>query len=231
MCSGGPGSSCCGRRRRAGSCRRGVNFVPLRVGDWGSVVPGPAIGARLHGLQSTTFAAQRLTRRMIAEIQETVELLLSRTELAQTVCEHRGWRTPCDRSRLRLGMRVLEGLEQEGILTLPARRHDGPRPNRPARLAAGASGDGHGPARPRGVEGMGREVSSARLPEADRGLPSVQPAGVNGHRKWHTSPRPPRRERSWRSGSNGGRRGHGGASGGRPSTSRRCARSWRGGRA
>ena len=96
--------------------------------------------ARISGLKYTTFSGQRLTRRTIAEIQETVELLplLSRTELAQTVCAHRDWRTPRGRNRLQLAMRVLEGLEREGIVTLSEKRHDGPGPNRPIRLGAGS---------------------------------------------------------------------------------------------
>ena len=51
---------------------------------------------RIEGLKSTTFFGKRLTRRQIALIQETVQLLPknSRRELARTICEHLSWRLP-----------------------------------------------------------------------------------------------------------------------------------------
>ena len=44
---------------------------------------------------STTISGRRLTRKQIAEVQEAVVVLPgdSRSELAQTVCEHLGWVT------------------------------------------------------------------------------------------------------------------------------------------
>ena len=44
---------------------------------------------RIASLKSTTFCGRRLTRRQIADVQETVAL--SRNELAKTVCEHLNW--------------------------------------------------------------------------------------------------------------------------------------------
>ena len=77
---------------------------------------------RIESLQSATFFGQRLTRKQIADIQETVACFprLSRHELGQTICEHLGWRTPKGNNRIQLTLRVLEELERLGILTLPA---------------------------------------------------------------------------------------------------------------
>ena len=77
---------------------------------------------RIESLPSTTFFGKRLTRKQIADIQETVACLprLSRHELGQTICEHLGWRTPKGNNRIQLTLRVLEQLERLGILTLPA---------------------------------------------------------------------------------------------------------------
>ena len=49
----------------------------------------------IKNLPSTTFCGRRFSRKQIAEIQHTVHSfsLLSRHELAQTVCEHLQWHT------------------------------------------------------------------------------------------------------------------------------------------
>ena len=47
---------------------------------------------------------------------------LSRRELGHTVCEHLGWYTAKGATRVRMGLGLLEQLEDLGILTLPARR-------------------------------------------------------------------------------------------------------------
>ncbi len=77
----------------------------------------------IENLKSTTFFGKRLTRRQIADIQETVGLFpkLSRTELGHTICEHLRWQTPKGSNRIHLATRLLEELERLGILTLPAR--------------------------------------------------------------------------------------------------------------
>ena len=61
---------------------------------------------RIRNLTSTTFGGERLSRRALAEIQETVQFFpqLSRTELAQTVCEQLGWHTPGGSTRLRFSL-------------------------------------------------------------------------------------------------------------------------------
>ena len=93
----------------------------------------PAIDPRIQALKSTTFVGKRLTRRQIADIQQTVALFpkLSRAELANTICEHLGWQTPNGSNRMQLARGVLEQLEQLGILTLPPKRHPGRGPQKP----------------------------------------------------------------------------------------------------
>jgi len=79
---------------------------------------------RIADLKSTTFQGRRLTRRQIADIQETVALFPrnSRHELARTVCEHLDWRSAKGDYRLSACLAMLEALEGHGILTLPAKR-------------------------------------------------------------------------------------------------------------
>ena len=77
---------------------------------------------RIKDLPSTTFCGKRLTRKQIANIQETVAALpqLSRHEVGQTICEHLGWRTAAGDNRIALAQRLLEELERLGIVSLPA---------------------------------------------------------------------------------------------------------------
>ena len=91
---------------------------------------------RIRNLTSTTFCGERLSRREIASIQETVQFFphLSRTELGHTVCVQLGWQTPGGSNRLRFAMRVLRELERRGILQLPPQRGRGRGPQRPLQL-------------------------------------------------------------------------------------------------
>ena len=79
---------------------------------------------RLEQLLTTTLLGHCLTRRQIKTIQEIVELFPknSRKELSRTICENFRWLTPSGAYREQFGLRVLEKLEQEQILTLPAKR-------------------------------------------------------------------------------------------------------------
>ena len=79
---------------------------------------------RIAALKSTTFLGRRFTRRQIADIRETVELFPndSRNELSKTICEHLNWTTPKGDYRVAAGLRLLEHLEECGILTLPEKR-------------------------------------------------------------------------------------------------------------
>ena len=78
----------------------------------------------IENLKSTTFFGKRLTRRQIADIQETVALFpgLSRRELGNTICEHLGWFTPKGGYRVQSCLGMLEQLEALGILSLPEAR-------------------------------------------------------------------------------------------------------------
>ena len=98
---------------------------------------------RIENLETTTFFGKRLTRRQIAVMQETVELFPndSRRELARTLCENFNWHTPSGTHREQFCLRVLERLEQLGILTLPERRETGGRRKAPARTEAGEPGE------------------------------------------------------------------------------------------
>ncbi len=85
---------------------------------------GNPVDPRIENLKSTTFLGKRLTRRQIANIQDAVERFpaLSRRELGHTICEHLGWYTPTGRYRIQSGLRMLEQLEERGILSLPGKR-------------------------------------------------------------------------------------------------------------
>ena len=88
---------------------------------------------RIENLKSTTFFGQRLTRKRIAFIQETVSLLphLARSELGMTLCEQLHWKTPQGSSRIQFALSVLEELERLSILTLPPKRTSGRGPQKP----------------------------------------------------------------------------------------------------
>ena len=102
------------------------------------MTPSPAIDPRIQNLKSTTFLGKCLTRRQIADIQETVGRFpqLSRAELGHTICEHLGWHTPNGNNSIQLALRVLETLEHLEILTLPPKRHRGRGPQRPVGTSA-----------------------------------------------------------------------------------------------
>ncbi len=95
---------------------------------------------RIRQLRSTTFGGERLTRRQIAAIQETVGPFpkLSRTELGHTICVHLGWQTPTGRNRIQQAQGLLEELERLGILTLPARQGRGRGPQKLVETGAGS---------------------------------------------------------------------------------------------
>ena len=60
----------------------------------------------------------------VRQIQETVRLFskLSRFELAQTLCEHLGWRTPKGQNKVDSCLKALRQLEALGLIEGPARR-------------------------------------------------------------------------------------------------------------
>ena len=85
-----------------------------------------------------TILGQPITCRQIASIQETVEILPgeSRHWLARTVCDDMGWRTAGGELRVQFCLRVLERLEELGIVSLPEKRRTGGGRNRPAARTA-----------------------------------------------------------------------------------------------
>ncbi len=65
----------------------------------------------------------------LEEICETVEMFsgLSRRELASTICEHRGWLTLSGQYKLDACLKLLEKLEDRGLVRLPEKRNGGKR--------------------------------------------------------------------------------------------------------
>ena len=78
----------------------------------------------IRRLKSTTFFGRRLNRRQIADIQQVVRDCpgLSRNELGRTVCEHLAWRTPKGEDRIQAALRLLEQLQEQGVLALPEKQ-------------------------------------------------------------------------------------------------------------
>jgi len=79
---------------------------------------------------------REITREEVRLIRETVALFpdLARSEVAETVCEHLGWRSATGGSKLSACLKLLERLEGQGLITLPAKR-GGERPRRVVRPA------------------------------------------------------------------------------------------------
>jgi len=75
-------------------------------------------------LSKTTFSGRRFTRKQLALVQKVVAMFgkLSRKELAQTLCEHLQWVSPNGRNKVNSCLTLLDGLEAEGIISLPAKR-------------------------------------------------------------------------------------------------------------
>ncbi|MGH7219378.1 MAG: IS4 family transposase [Nitrospiraceae bacterium] len=78
----------------------------------------------VENLLRTTFSGRRFTRKQLAQVQETVERFpkLSRTELARTVCEHLNWKTPNGKDKVESCLTLLEKLEAQGVVSLPAKQ-------------------------------------------------------------------------------------------------------------
>jgi hypothetical protein len=78
----------------------------------------------IDDLPKTTFSGRRFTRKQLSLVQETVAMFpnLSVKELALTVCEHLQWLTPNGGYKINSCLTMLEGLEAEGVISLPAKR-------------------------------------------------------------------------------------------------------------
>jgi hypothetical protein len=92
-------------------------------------------------LSKTTFSGRRFTRKQLAQVQETVERFpkLTRKELARTVCEHLDWKTPNGKYKVESCLTLLEKLEAEGVVGLPAKQVRQAPQRRIARLENAAS--------------------------------------------------------------------------------------------
>jgi hypothetical protein len=91
-------------------------------------------------LLKTTFSGRKFTRKQLAQVQETVERFptLSRAELARTLCEHLSWKTPNGKLKVESCLTLLEGLEAQGVVRLPAKQLKQPPQRRVPRLENGA---------------------------------------------------------------------------------------------
>ncbi len=72
------------------------------------------------------ISGRYFTAQELREIQETVCMFpkLSRLELAKTICENISWVTPSGEYKLASCKKLLEKLESQGIVTLPAKQED-----------------------------------------------------------------------------------------------------------
>jgi hypothetical protein len=70
------------------------------------------------------FYGREITPRELSEIQQIVALFpnLSRSELAQTICENLSWYAPTGGNKFSACLRVLEKLERLGLVRLPEKR-------------------------------------------------------------------------------------------------------------
>jgi hypothetical protein len=75
-------------------------------------------------LLGTTFSGRRFTRKQLAQVEETVKQFpqVSRTELAHTLCEHLNWKTPNGKNKVESCLTLLEKLEAQGVVRLPAKQ-------------------------------------------------------------------------------------------------------------
>jgi hypothetical protein len=77
-----------------------------------------------EGNESAAGGQPRLTPEELEAARQTVRwcLGLSRTVLARTICEHWGWVSASGSAKVSACLKVLEGLEDRGLLRLPGKR-------------------------------------------------------------------------------------------------------------
>ena len=77
----------------------------------------------VESLAKTTFSGRRFTRKQLTQVQQTVEQFpnLTRTELAHTLCEHLSWKTTNRKNKVESCLTLLEKLEAQGVVSLPAK--------------------------------------------------------------------------------------------------------------
>ena len=83
------------------------------------------------------LSGHALRPKEVRQIQETVRPFskLSRFELARTLGEHLGWRTPKGQNKVGSCLNALRKLEPLGLIERPARRGDVARPKEPVTLS------------------------------------------------------------------------------------------------
>jgi hypothetical protein len=88
---------------------------------------GPRMG---DGIDSgLVHVGRAISAEEVALIEETVELFpaLSRSELAETICDHLGWYTASGSYKRQACLDLLQRLEAQGMVQLPERRESRPR--------------------------------------------------------------------------------------------------------
>ena len=77
-----------------------------------------------EGIDRAAEGDPRITPQELAAARQTVRLCsgLSRTELARTICEHRGWVTASGSYKVTACLKILEEWEERGLLGLPGKR-------------------------------------------------------------------------------------------------------------
>jgi len=86
------------------------------------------MNVRKKGSRSVVRCGRAISSQELESARETVKLCsgLSRAELAETICEHWGWVTASGTGKVTACLNVLEELEQNGEIQLPAKHK---RPN------------------------------------------------------------------------------------------------------
>lgn len=81
---------------------------------------------------------RKVSAEEIAHVREVVELVsgLSRTELTHTLCDHLGWVTASGQHKMAACSKLLERLEELGVIRLPGKRDLGPGRSREKSLTA-----------------------------------------------------------------------------------------------
>ena len=77
-----------------------------------------------EAIASALWGARQITPQELEAARQTVRLCsgLSRSELARTLCEHWGWVTASGSHKVTACLKVLEELEDRGLLRLPGKR-------------------------------------------------------------------------------------------------------------
>jgi len=77
-----------------------------------------------EAIESAVWGERRITPQELEGARQTARLCsgLSRSELARTICEHWGWMTASGAYKVTACLKVLEALEDQGLLRLPGKR-------------------------------------------------------------------------------------------------------------